>query len=537
VICKLVPAQQRTVRSIIPKLTDQEKEFVDSFQKARPRSSVPANRSNSQKPLPESTRPASASSQLRKESSIKTDSLPHRINDENNPLQTNKTDPLLKRQRLSIQGKGDLWPDFPDEPSGEATQQALRKTWSTLIQSSTVHTLLPSNGANSMENYIPGCDLMMKSISHSRAINDSSLIEQLDLILKWAACALASRDHTTALRTLLAVILALFERLHELEYKISDIEAAILLPYFLDRAGTVKTPFQDQFLKVLSFIPSHDIYSAKQYGSQICVKVLEKSPRSKSRLLAANQLEACVQSQALTAIGRNGLKVLSKALSVENIVENRVAYTSLFELIIAKLDGDIDKLISLCGSTLSENAQGLIRERCSKQNNRTMNTVPNQSSTRLQTPSRTSSARTSELTPRIETVKSSSSGTTLTSTRLSGISPKVHVSKSKLNNQESPKLSSSAAATDLLRKRLQRPTQKNSSSSLPPSQSNSSQVQAQSTLSKILVEMECMIQHEDRSSIENALLAKINSIVALISADPTSVDAQEYDHCVQSLAG
>lgn len=47
------------------------------------------------------------------------------------------------------------------------------------------------------------------------------------------------------LRSLLTVILALFERLHELSYTMNDAEVLILLPGLLDRAGAVKSHLQD----------------------------------------------------------------------------------------------------------------------------------------------------------------------------------------------------------------------------------------------------------------------------------------------------
>ena len=519
VIGKLLPAQQRTVRSVIPKLTTEDKEFVESFKKARPRSSIPANRQSSLKSLRESsnTRPASAVVRSRKENKEEPDSN-RRLNDENNPLAMVKVDPMLKRKRLSTLGKGDLWPEFPEEPNG-AVQDALRKSWCGLIQSSTVQTLLPTNGASSMENYIAGCDLIMKSITHSRNINDpSSIIEQLDLILKWAACALISRDHTVALRAFLAVVLALFERLHELQYIMTDNEAKIFLPYFLDKAGTVKTPFQDQFLQVLSFITSNSLYSTRQYGSHICVKVLEKSTRSKSRLLAANQIELCVQTSNLPAIGKKGLNVLGAALSNENLVENRGGYLSLFDLVLEKLDMNVEKLFSLC-STLNEKAQGMVMERHSKNTTQTNQNNTIQPPMRLKTPSRMSS-----------------------SSRISGISPRPTAPASATSIQETENLtSSSAAATESLRQRFQRSQNNNA---LPPPSSQHTQVQAhvhqipqEPNIATILQEIEDTIQDNDPLSIEDVLVAKIDQIVQAISTDPSVVDAKSYDNCARSLAG
>lgn len=531
-IGKLLPAQQRTIRSVIPKLSVQEKECVDSFK--RPQSSLPAKRDNSQKSSRESktVRPASASARLRKEApeAINTTKV---VNDENNPLATAKIDPIIKQKRIGSLGKGDSWPDFPDDPSKNA-QDALRKTWAALIPSSTVHTLLPTNGATSMELYIAGCDLVTKSINHSRAINDAnSMIQQLDLILKWAACALASRDHTVALRTLLSVILALFERLDEVKYDMKNEEASIILPYLLDRAGVAKAPLQDQFLKVLSFITSTGVFPSKHYGPEVCVKVLAKSPRSKSRLLAANQLQSCVETSNLPAIGRNGLKALGTALSTEKLVENTTAYLSLCDAVLVKLDGDLEKFFDLCANSLSESARSLIQERCSKR--LLQNSLPNHlSSSRLRTPSRSSNSRLSEISPRVELAKSSI-------TRLSESSPKIETSIAK-SGKDTPKLSSSAAAKASLKNRLQMSKQENSALPLPRPSSSHMQASTpkvegdQSALDKLLREIELVIEHNNNFFEENRVITKIDEIYQLVSANIGTIEVHDYDNCVRCLA-
>ena len=523
VIAKLLPAQQRTVRSIIPKLTEQEKEYVNTFKKARIQSTVPASRMVPQKSSREAskTKPTTAPAQLQKKESIAVETT-QLLHDENNPLSMFKINPMLKRQRLAHVGKGDLWKDFPEEPAEEAVQ-ALRKTWSGLIHSSTVRILLPSNGMNSMENYQPAMDLVMKSISDSKSSKDSIIIEQLDLVLKWATCVLASRDHTVALRKLLSVILTLFEKLHEQQHKIDDTEAVILLPYLLERAG--KSPFHDQFLEVLSFVTSNGIYKTEQYGAQICVRVLEKSARSKSRLLATNQLESCVQAVGLTAIGKRGLVVLSKTLSTDNIVENRTAYLSLLELAVDKLNGDLGKLFSIVGTALSESAQCLIKERLSKRlphetNERSVSIQ--QPSLKLRTPSRTNSARLSGISPKIQVAKSGSNNNIRES------SPQVEVDRSRNIMKDTTKV------TGQLKNRFDR-----SKSSIPPHVSSFSQIQASpsqlhltTTVNTILKELELSMQHEECPSF-NAKLTEMNN---LLLSDTAMLMPTDYNDCIKCLA-
>ena len=517
---KLLPAQQRTIRTFIPKLSAHEKDCVDSFK--RPQSSFPANRETSKRSQGDSKtiRPASASARLRKKAPVAINMKA--MNDENNPLATAKTDPHLKQKRIGSLGKSDSWPDFPDDPSKNA-QDSLRKTWAALIPSYTVQTLLPTNGATSMELFISGCDLLSKSINHSRSISDSSgIIEQLDLILKWAVIALAARDHTVALRTLLSVILALFERLHEATYVMTNKEASIILPYLLDRAGVAKAPLQDQFLKVLSFISSTDVFPIKHYGSEVCVKVLAKSLRSKSRLLAANQLQSCVENANLPAIGRSGLRFLGAALSTEKLVENITAYISLCDAVLVKLNGDFDKFFDFCGQSLTESARSLIHERCSKRlpNEINQDNIPNLSS-RLRTPSRSSNIPFSltDSSPRIE-------------------ASRVNVTSSK---EDAPKLSSSAAAKASLKNRLQILNQGNNTLPLPRSSSSQMQTHVpeievdQSALGKSLREIELIVDNQSPFE-ENAVVTKIDEIYQLVSANIITINSKDYDNCARCLA-
>lgn len=506
------------MRSVVPKLTKDEKEFVDSFKNAaRPRSSIPKDRTTSQKSMRASsrTRPSTASARLRNETpSSKTDAMQQSNNDENNPLSTDKVDTVLKQKRLQIHGKaGGCWPEFPESPSSEATHSEVRKSWSTLIHSSTVQTLLPKNGASSMENYLRGCDLIMKSITHSRDNNDDTIIQQLDLLLKWASCALSSREHTAALRKLLSVISALFQRLHELQYVMNDVEAQIILPYLLDIAGMMKSTFQDQFLQILSFVTKGgNVYTRKQYGTLICVKVLAKSPRAKSRLLAAKEIEKCLRDSVnLEPIGKPGLQVLAKALSNENLAENRGVYVSLFQVALEKMDGDLAKLFLFCKDYLSEYAKGLIQEKCSKRSVTNQNSV--QTSLRLHTPSRPSGGLRGSIT-----------------TQYSEASPSIKSSEIQKRNLSR----SSPAIKGDLHKRFER-------SKLPPSSSSQTQdpsprVSSTSRVDKMFQDINCIVEHGDLSA-EPDLITILNNLSQAISADPGVLNIDHYDEYVKSIAG
>jgi hypothetical protein len=291
---------------------------------------------------------------------------------------------------------------------------------------------------------------------------------------------------------------------------------------------------------ILSFITEENVYPNKQYGSLVCVKVLDKSARSKSRSLAANQIEACVKTAALAAIGKKGLIVLSKALSAENVVDNRVAYLSLFELIVSKLDGDLEKLFSLCGASLSENAKGMITERCTKANQ--SNIIKQSPSSRLQTPSRTT--RYSQMSPRVEVSMHASS-------RFSEMSPRVQVATNNSTRQMSPRVpanpgtpnlatSKSAAATALLKERFQKSSQSKNSSLLPPS-SSTQPVPLVPTpqLAIFLQDITLMIQQADQSSsdvLAGKMKRSIEEMSNYLVENPDALNAKSYDDCLKRYA-
>ncbi|KAL7553180.1 hypothetical protein ACHAWF_016435 [Thalassiosira exigua] len=359
---KLKPAQQRSIRSFIPK--SEEKQAVVNTRRppSRARSAdrpsvsssgqtVRRDRSTSKKVVPSSPRKTPASETTR-------ESPRHQ-----NPLHLTQ-DKSSKLQRLSMLGRSDHWPEYPEEPSGDPTYQSLRKSWSQLIPPSSAQLLFPQGGIRSHEDAIEGCELISHSIDVSRNESDVSFLEQLDLIFKWAACSLFARDHTSGLRALLSTIQLLFERLNELSYVMNDAEAIILLPFLFEKAGVAKSQFKDQFGDILSSVRVKDLYQLKRFGPNILMRVVEKSKSTRPRLLAAAECNSCVNDIGAGAIGKKGLIVLSQALDLEKVTEIRMCYLDLFASSCKYVD--LDKLLSIVGDRISDRTKQMIVDRCSK---------------------------------------------------------------------------------------------------------------------------------------------------------------------------
>lgn len=363
-IGKLLPAQQRTVRSFIPKMSKQDQELVDTFKKASERPRRPGQMMSSRqttqvaRPNTKTTLQSPRASGHRKSSSIvETDVLP------DNPLQMSDRSVKPKGQRLAMLGKGDSWPEYSEEPSSD-TIQSLRRAWAVLIPSTSIDVLLPQSGLRTHDDCTDGCDLLSKAIRYSRDNNDSSFLEMLDFIFKWATCAFLLRDHTSGFRKLLSTIRELFERLDELSYAISDGEALILLPYLLDKASVAKLQFKEDILTIFTLVTTKKVYPSQKFGL-VCMKVLEKSKSNPSRTLAAELCFDAVRSAGVSAIGRKGLVILSSALNEETVAEAKKVYIDVFEIVVEKLKGDTDKLFSAIKPT--EKVKAMIMERCVKQ--------------------------------------------------------------------------------------------------------------------------------------------------------------------------
>ena len=84
-------------------------------------------------------------------------------------------------------------------------------------------------------------------------LEDSSIADHLDLILKWLSCAICSREHTAGLQAILTLLLKLFEFLINRECQMTDFEGSLLLPYLLEKASTSKVSSIETFFSNILF--------------------------------------------------------------------------------------------------------------------------------------------------------------------------------------------------------------------------------------------------------------------------------------------
>ena len=256
------------------------------------------------------------------------------------------------------------WPEYPEEPSGTTLHlSSLKKAWNTL-PSPSVAALFPEGGIKQQEDAQGGCHLLVQAIHADVKEGSSEVIQHLDLILKWISVALCSREKTIGLQAILALLMDLFTFLAEREYTMLDEESSVIVPFVMEKASIAKGRFKELFQEVLSLLDSCGVISDKSFGSFICATVIERTHQPKARVMAFQECSRCIERIGLAGIGKKGLLLTAKSLSEETLPENRTAALDLLEIVLSKMDGDVEKLTRVCGSNMSDKSRALLEERC-----------------------------------------------------------------------------------------------------------------------------------------------------------------------------
>jgi hypothetical protein len=121
-------------------------------------------------------------------------------------------------------------------------------------------------------------------------------------------------------------------------------------------------------MDIVAMIQDNDLLPAKRLGPVICVTVFENSSHAKARSLSCRLCAKCVEIEGLTGIGKKGVSVGAKTLSEAKIPDNRAAALDLMGVVLAKMNGDIQRLGRICGPNLSDKARDLLKEHWTKIN-------------------------------------------------------------------------------------------------------------------------------------------------------------------------
>lgn len=111
---------------------------------------------------------------------------------------------------------------------------------------------------------------------------------------------------------------------------------------------------------------NENLLPVKTLGSTVCVAVMERTSHAKARVLCYHTAINCLENGGLAALGKKGVVVAARLLSEETIPENRAAALDLLEVVLSKMNGDMQRLARICGPNLEDKARQLLEERCAK---------------------------------------------------------------------------------------------------------------------------------------------------------------------------
>lgn len=131
------------------------------------------------------------------------------------------------------------WTEYPEEP-GPAQLASLKRAWTNLLPSKSTEKLFPATGIRKQEDAKSGCEVLSRAIEWDTREGTTVVMEQLDLVLRWACLVLCSRESTVGLQVLLSFFLRLVAYLGGCRYTLGDDEANLLFPYIVEKASIAK---------------------------------------------------------------------------------------------------------------------------------------------------------------------------------------------------------------------------------------------------------------------------------------------------------
>ncbi|GKY99911.1 hypothetical protein MPSEU_000944700 [Mayamaea pseudoterrestris] len=274
--------------------------------------------------------------------------------------------PLMSRSGAhggSTSSKPINWPEYPEEPQGASLLTTLKRAWLPFLPTMSAAKLFPESGVSKQDDALNGIELLKEAVALDRSSGEDVVEMQIDYIMKWTAVVLCSRETTTGMLSLLDFVEDLFMYLIERNYSLKDSDIHALVPFLVEKSGLAKGRFRDKFSDIEKLLQADQFVATKQFGSLVCVAVMESSSQAKARAHSCRLCLHCLDKEGLVSVGKKGVLVVAKSLSDETIPENRSLALDLMEQILTRMNGDFQKLTRICGPSLSTHGMQLLEER------------------------------------------------------------------------------------------------------------------------------------------------------------------------------
>lgn len=151
--------------------------------------------------------------------------------------------PLLARGSASAPHRSHrplVWPEYPEEPNGAMILGNLKKSWAAILPPTSVTALFPNSGIKKQDDGLSGCSLLGRALRVDIEQDGSVVQEQLELIQKWIAFVLCSKETTVGLQALLSLVNELYAFLAGSKRNLTESEASVLAPFLIEKASNAK---------------------------------------------------------------------------------------------------------------------------------------------------------------------------------------------------------------------------------------------------------------------------------------------------------
>ena len=195
---------------------------------------------------------------------------------------------------------------------------------------------------------------MLVSAVHDLA---DEVVAHLDLILQWCVVRMYE-SHVQGTARVIALLETLLVMLRASDHRLSDYEAAVFLPFLVERSGSPKDRFRKGYSALMQAVCF--VYPASKF-----VPFLQEGLRSKN-----NRTRLCCVEQLLRLVRESGWQVLNKKATRQVVAlvglrdhALRTASLELLQEVWLQLDRDTPALFKALGDTATPKIQGLIEEK------------------------------------------------------------------------------------------------------------------------------------------------------------------------------
>ena len=185
---------------------------------------------------------------------------------------------------------------------------ALRSQWEPLLSANLYGDLFPQDkhSAATQDMLIPGVDALLALLNDTCG-NDAVVLSHTDLMLRWCALGMCTRETIGGLLRILLLVATIFEKVRNSEAQLLDAEAQIIIPHLIDRSGHKNDRARAAFKHCLG--AAKGVTSPNKLTSMLLQGLTSKN--KKTRAVCLEEIESIVDASGAAVLGRHGTREIA----------------------------------------------------------------------------------------------------------------------------------------------------------------------------------------------------------------------------------